>query len=490
VPNLARDTMLTQHVLFSCMKKSLDFQSSLYCNYHLYWKEEGKEYHESWSEDQFWRYNCIDAVRTFEIDTVQQPLVDRMGYRAVHDFQQTLWWPVLQTMCRGLRVDEKQKGQLALELIEAIDQRKSWLYNVLGYELNIRSSMQMKTLFYEEFALKPIKNRKTGALSCDEESLRKLCEREPLLTQLVNVILDMRSLMVFLSTFINAPLDIDHRMRCSFNIPGTETYRFSSSENAFGSGMNLQNVPKGGKLADPTMTLPNVRKLFIPDPGMEYFDTDLSAADLHIVVWESDCKEMKQMLREGYDPYTEIAKEFYNDPSINKKDDRRQKFKSLAHGTHYLGTAAGLAGRLGLSVHEVDRVQKWYFRKYPEIKQNQERLIKQVTERRFVQNIFGYRYHFFDRIEGTVFNQAAAWIPQSTVACIINRAYVNIWKHLPEVQILLQVHDSLAGQYPANRAETFRAAILQEASVTLPYADPLVIPIGIATSTSSWGECK
>jgi len=50
---------------------------------------------------------------------------------------------------------------------------------------------------------------------------------------------------VFLSTFIMMPLDQDSRMRCSYNICGTETYRFSSSKNAFGSGGNLQNLPKG-----------------------------------------------------------------------------------------------------------------------------------------------------------------------------------------------------------------------------------------------------
>ena len=54
-----------------------------------------------------------------------------------------------------------------------------------------------------------------------------------------------RSLGVFLSTFCLMPLDTDGRMRCSFNVCGTETMRFSSSENAFGTGGNLQNIPKG-----------------------------------------------------------------------------------------------------------------------------------------------------------------------------------------------------------------------------------------------------
>jgi hypothetical protein len=34
-------------------------------------------------------------------------------------------------------------------------------------------------------------------------------------------------------------------MRCSFNITGTKTYRFSASKNPFGNGANLETIPKG-----------------------------------------------------------------------------------------------------------------------------------------------------------------------------------------------------------------------------------------------------
>lgn len=239
-----------------------------------------------------------------------------------------------------------------------------------------------------------------------------------------------------------------------------------------------------------SLSFPNVRKLFIPDPGFTFFDIDLSSADLRIVVWEADEPEMKQMLREGLDPYTEVAKEFYHDPTINKKDSRRQLFKSFCHGTNYLGTAKGLAGRLGLSIKESEKTQAWYFSRFPKIKIWQNNLKESVTKRRMVQNVFGYRCYFFDRIEGTIFNQAAAWIPQSTVACIINRGYRNIYDNLKEVQVLLQVHDSLSGQFPTHLGDWATRRIVEECSIELPYNDPLTIPVGIVTSTKSWGDCK
>lgn len=38
IPNVRQDTMISQHVLFAGMKKSLDFQASLYCDYYVQWK--------------------------------------------------------------------------------------------------------------------------------------------------------------------------------------------------------------------------------------------------------------------------------------------------------------------------------------------------------------------------------------------------------------------------------------------------------------------
>jgi DNA polymerase I-like protein with 3'-5' exonuclease and polymerase domains/uracil-DNA glycosylase len=498
LPNFKRDTMLAQHSMWSnAMPKSLDFLASMYCESYVYWKDERKEVDPKISDRKRWNYNCKDCVYTYEVDEAEQGSLESWSktwpqLRAIHDFQQKLYHPVLRTMNKGIRPNVAKRGAFAMTLMDEIEKRRAWLFNVVGRELNPKSPLQMQEFFYSELAQKPIRNRE-GGLTCNEEALIKIAGREPLLKPLIRKILELRSLGVFLSTFVNAPLDLDGRIRCSFNIGGTETYRFSSSGNAFGSGMNLQNIPPGGEMEalgdELPLELPNVRELFIPDPGFTWFDIDLSSADLKIVTWESDCREMKAMLAEGKSPYVEVAKEYYHDPSINKNHKSYTPFKSLCHGTHYLGTAPGLAGKLGLSVHEVERIQKWYFGKFPEIKRWQEDFKDQVAKRRYVENVFGYRYYFFDRIEGNTFNEAIAWLPQSTVACIINRGYVNIYDNLPEVDVLLQVHDSLAGQFPSYLGDQALRRIEEECTIMLPYADPMAIGVGVKKSTTSWGEC-
>jgi DNA polymerase-1 len=493
VPRLALDTMVTHHTCFPGMDKGLDVLASLYCDYYSFWKHEGKEWSAKQDEKVLWYYNCKDCVYTWEIAEALPAVVEQLDLHGPVVNQHRSWWNAFDAMVKGVRMDDKRKKELSTELLLETTAREEWIASILGHPVNVRSPKQLKELFYEDFGLPPVLDRKTRQPTTNDEALQRLCRKEPLIRPVVRRIREIRSLGVFRSTFVDGKLDLDGRMRCSYNVAGTETFRFNSSENAFGTGMNLQNVPKGGEFdgddEDP-LVLPNVRSLFLPDEGYEIFDMDLSSADLRVVVWEADEPEMKAMLREGLDPYTEIAKEFYHDPRITKHDPRRGKFKSFAHGTHYLGTARGLATRLGLSVAEAERTQHWYFGKFPRIKLWQDNLRKDLETKRFVRNAFGYRRFYFDRIDGTIYNQAAAWKPQSTVALLINFIWDRIRRDEPSVDILLQVHDSLVGQYPISRAEYFRSRLQDLSLIPIPYDDPLVIPTGFKYSQKSWGDCE
>ena len=487
------DTMVQQHSCFSSMEKSLSFLSSMYLVDHLYWKDDRTNWEtgpKGEGEDQYWIYNCTDAVRTFAIKQVLDKVIAQLGMVEVNAFQQALAPRVLKTMNRGIRSDERARAEYSMQLMDAVHEREAWMLEVIGHPLNIKSPVQMKDFFYREMNQKPVISKKTRNPTCDDEALQRIAAREPILKPITECISELRSLGVFNSTFVQAPLDTDGRIRTSFNICGTETYRFASSKNAFGTGLNVQNIPKGSEPSASGFSLPNVRKLFIPDPGYTFFDIDLDSADLRIVTYESDCGWMKEQFRSGRKPYVEIMKEYYHDQTITKHHKSYSMFKALCHGTNYLGTAAGIAPRIGLNVAETERIQKWYYGLCPEIKAWQDRIKHQVSSRRYVENAFGYRMYFFDRIEGTIFNQAVAWIPQSTVACLINRAYANIDDNLPEVEILLQVHDSLAGQFPSHLGDWALRRIVEESQIVIPYKDPLVIPVGIVSSAKSWGDCE
>jgi DNA polymerase-1 len=498
-PKAIEDTMVIQHSMTSVLPKDLSFLSSMYLPYHKHWKEDGKN--DPPLPQRSW-YNCEDAAKTYAIWQSQQAMVKHYGLRDVVDFQLELWPQVQRMTHKGVLVDKELRKQFELEVIKLIEEREEWLEYVLGYMPNIQSPAQMAVLFYEDLLQKQRTNRKTGNLSTDDEALTKIAEAQPLLKPLVQCISELRSLGVFLNTFIRAKLSSDGRLRCSFKVSGTTTYRFASTQDAFDEGANLQNIPDGKRT---TVKLPNVRELFIPDEGHTFFDVDLDSADIRIVAWDSECKEMIAMLNEGKKVYVEAMKEYYKDPTMTKHHTQYTTFKALCHGTNYLGTAKGLAGQTGLIAHEVDQFQKWYYGKFPEILDWQNSIKDQVMKRKQISNIFGYRMLFFDRIEGTIFNEAVAWKPQSTVACIINRALVTLQKKFPpnklvvkdgypvkpmQFDCLTQVHDSLTGQFPTIDKEYYITEIKKAVEIALPYRIPLTIPAEVHTSEISWGHCK
>jgi DNA polymerase-1 len=385
---------------------------------------------------------------------------------------------------------------MAQALFTRIGELEKELFHIIGREVNFRSPQQMVDLFYRELNQVPIYSRGPGGTrgnpTCNEDALLKIAERQPLLRGVVSRILAIRSAGVFLSTFVKMPRDIDGRLRCSYNVAGTKTYRFSSAENAFGSGGNLQNVPSGDESEDALIQLPNIRRLFLFDPGMTGFDLDGDSADLRIVTGESGCRQMQAYFAAKAKPYVEIAREFYRDRTITKHHPSYKRMKALCHGSNYGGEPAGLSVRIGLPVHDVERIQKWYFGMCPEIAAWQADIRSQIEKRGYIQNPFGYRLYNWDRVSRQVFNEALAWTPQSTVGILINRILLAIDRTLPEVQLLLQVHDSLTGQYPSHLGDSMKARILSLAeSVEIPCkSGPIRVPAGIKTSSLSWGHCE
>lgn len=455
------------------------------------------------SQEDHWRYNAEDCVRTLECARVEAGIIKQFQLEEVETFQQSLFEPILRAMQLGVRIDTKVRAEIAMELTEEMDRRQEWLTEVLGHPLNPRSPKQMQALFYGDLKLPVQRNRKSGTVTLDDDALTRLAAREPLIRPLVKKIEEYRSLGVFLGTFAQAPLDYDERMRCSYNPCGTYTYRLSSSKNAFGSGTNLQNLPKGTKAEEPEdLELPNIRKMFVPDPGYEFFDLDLDQADLQVVVWEADDKELKKALRLGVDMHCFNAVSMFNIKGIPPEElieshpnyrerrgqiseERRQRMKVAVHAVDYGCRERTLAINIGITMKESGDFIKGWFERHPGIKHWHDRTEAQLHSRRMVTNKFGFRWSVLDRLDG-ILPEALAWIPQSTVGIYINKIWLNIYRMLPEVQVLLQVHDSLAGQFPVGFD---RSKFNQCTKVIVPYDDPLIIPTGLKTSTKSWGDC-
>jgi DNA polymerase I-like protein with 3'-5' exonuclease and polymerase domains len=131
-------------------------------------------------------------------------------------------------------------------------------------------------------------------------------------------------------------------------------------------------------------------------------------------------------------------------------------------------------------------MQARWFAAHPGIRKWQERTKHLAETKGYVQNVFGYRWYLFDRLN---LPDALAWQPQSVVGRVINTVWQRIHEEAPWIQVLLQVHDSLAGQFPTARSAEAIQVLKSLSRVSVPYPDPLVIPTGLKTSEESWGDC-
>lgn len=275
---------------------------------------------------------------------------------------------------------------------------------------------------------------------------------------------------------------------------------------------NLQNIPSDKSMAvgkaekrGTSLRLPNIRSMFGPDLGYTFFDMDLDRADLQVVVWEADDKLLKAALKLGADihllnaysllnkeppPLDELVETHPKYPDHRIPLKRQREFaKRFVHATNYYGSARTIAASIGETVQTVERAQTIWFSQHPGIQAWHKRTEEFVKRHHYIDNRFGYRWYIFDRLEGGL-PEWLAWVPQSTVGCLINRIWKSIWDQERAIEVLLQVHDSLAGQFPSAGADYYRARLLELARIAIPYEDPLTIPVGIKTSEISWGDVK
>jgi DNA polymerase-1 len=485
------DTMIAQNVLFPGKEKSLDYLASIYCDYYCYWKDDVKDWGPRSLRDlSLWEYNAKDCIYTYEIHEVQERALKEVGLSEQFEFQMSLFTPTLRSMLTGVRLDGSLRTDIKSKLEEGLEQRTRRLEYIVGEPVNPHNSHQLRKLFYEDLRRVidgrhsvlniPIqKHRKTGRPTLNDDALDALAVHEPLLERPIRLIQEARTMRVLLSTFIekNGP---DNRFYCGLNPAGTKTFRFSSSANPLGWGTNGQNIPKWEPDEDEFhRSLPNIRDMFVADEGHVLVSMDLVKADLHVVVWESGEEELAEMLANGVNIYKAAA---------GVIGMPYKKAKSFIHGTNYGGSYRTMARTQKITEKEARAAQDAWFKKYPGIRRWHKRVEEQLLNTHSVSNMFGYRIIFFDRVDGLL-PEALAWIPQSTVACVINRVWRRLVETAPEVNVLLQVHDELLMQVREEDLESAVEKIKEASKVVVPYPNPLTIPSELKVG-KRWGKME
>ena len=456
-------------------------------------------------EENDWVYNGLDVCVTLEIVNVLLAQLDNTT-SATYEFSKSLQGPTLEMNMSGLLVDKRRRDAVLLkfrhELSVIEGQFHEIMKEVFGLTINWNSAHQLKHLFYDVMGFTPIRKRGPNGMTvtADREALEKLSHHmmaEPLCLR----ILAMRDIIKKIQ-FLKTPLDSDGRMRCSFNIAGTNTGRFSSALSDLGTGRNLQNIDR------------DLRSVFIADPGMKFANLDLEQADARNVgalCWNYFLKEHGASIAGGYldacesgDLHTATAKLAWPDlpwsgsakdnraiadQIIYRQDSYRQLAKKLGHGTNYYGTPRTMAMHTKTPVQQITEFQDRYFRGFPCIPLWHKRVKEMLIAESQITTLFGRRRTFFGRPQAdTTIREAIAYAPQSMTAEEINIGMLKLFR-TGRVNLLVQVHDSILFQFPEDREDEIVPMAINELHIPLTlFGDrQFVVPVD-AKIGWNWGE--
>ena len=114
-------------------------------------------------------------------------------------------------------------------------------------------------------------------------------------------------------------------------------------------------------------------------------------------------------------------------------------------------------GAIALENKEAKRFLATYHKLFPEINQWHNETIEKLKSTKILKNLFGYPRYFTGFIDETMYKEAYAFVPQSTVGCITNLAFVELQnrKDLQDlgVDVLQNNHDSVLLQCAPEHSE-------------------------------------
>jgi DNA polymerase-1 len=421
---------------------------------------------------------------TLELCRQLAPAVDERRQRKLYEEIELPLAAVRARMERiGIRIDTDELARLSGLMERDIAALTAGIHALAGKPFNISSPQQLGRVLFEDLKLPPpFKAGKGKAISTAADVLEGLAGEH----EIVRKVLEYRQLTKLKGTYVDALpalLGEDGRLHTTFTQTGAATGRLSSSN------PNLQNIPIRTELGR------EIRAAFVPRPGWKLLTADYSQIELRLLAHMSGDALLVDAFRSGEDIHTRTASEVLGVPPLMVTQEARRSAKAVNFGIVYGISGFGLAAQLGITRAEADRYIKNYFARYQGVKTFIEATIAQVRESGVARTLFGRERPIPDinsrnpNARGFAERTAVNSPLQGTAADLIKLAMVRIDAALTgyRSQMLLQVHDELVFDCPAEEVEAVGAMVKREMEAVCELSVPLVVDVG---SGDNWRDAK
>ena len=387
---------------------------------------------------------------------------------------------VLASMEReGFLVDAKGIEEFGKTLQERIEKLVADIYELAGYEFNLNSPKQLGEALFE-----PAKKKTKSGYSTNAEVLEGLAQDYPV----VAMILEYRTLAKLKSTYCDGLLKAiapDGRIHSTLNQTETRTGRISSTE------PNLQNIPVRSELGK------EMRKFFIAKEGSLLVDADYSQIELRVLAHVANDKNMLDAFNNGDDIHAITASQVFNMPLMMVTPLMRSRAKAVNFGIVYGIGAFSLAKDIGVTRAEADSYIKGYLAHFSGVDRYMKEVIEKAKENGYVETVFARRRYLPELRSSNGMMRAfgervARNMPiQGTAADIIKIAMIRVYRELKKqcfgARLIMQVHDELIIEAPAEEADKVASIVKREMEHAVKMRVSMQADVGVG---KSWYESK
>lgn len=436
---------------------------------------------ESAAQAAVWQAVCIAAL-----SQAMRPKLEALDLMKLYQNMELPLVEVLASMEQaGVSVNRGHLREQGLAVGHHIEVLVTEIYALAGSKFNINSPKQLAEVLFERLHLPAGKKTKTG-YSTNAEVLEELRLVHPI----VDKILAYRLWSKLKSTYLDSIGDLidpqTQRVHTSFNQMVTATGRLSSSD------PNLQNIPvrtDEGK---------EIRRLFEPGQGYDYLlSADYSQIELRLLAHLSQDKNFVEAFNHGQDIHARTASEVFGVPIADMTPELRRRAKAVNFGIVYGISDYGLSRDLRIPRKEAAGYIESYFAKCSGVKAFIDQVVEKAHANGYVTTMFGRRrelpaIHSKNYNQRTLAERMAMNTPiQGSAADIIKLAMIAAYRKLREQKLrsrmLLQVHDELVLEVPADEVDTVSVILKETMEQTVRLSVPLDIDIH---KGKNWAEAK
>ena len=428
----------------------------------------------------YWSYGALDCILTTRLWEMFYKQCGPDGpYSRPYELEMATRRIVTRMELNGARIDLGYSQRKFDELTTYSDSVKTWAKQTYG-GTSITSNQQLVRLF-ESLGAQITEFTPTGQKSCTKDQLKMLMlDENKEIANLADVALKQRKADKLANTYFSNFLTESSNgiVHPSVRTLGARTSRMSITNPA------LQTLPKGDNV---------VRSAFIPkDDEHVIVTSDLDQVEFRMFASLSQDPNLIGLFNladaTGSDPFTEIGREVYQDPSMQKSDKRRGLIKSMVYGRLYGAGVAKQAITAGVHEFQMKNTSDAFDGRFPGMAFFQKQ-IEDVGMRRTRAEGQGYVYTWTGRRLPCDDNRVYTlvnYLIQGGAAEVFKSNLVKLDQADLTELLIVPVHDEIVLNAPRKDAEEIKRIVKECMTTTQGWAVPLTADVD--GPLENWGN--